>query len=106
MTAGSPLEDDGSAEPWLLRLYVAGPSPKSLDAYVNLKAICDEHLPGQYEIEILDLVEQPGLATADDVLALPTVVRRQPLPSRRIIGNLSDTDRVLGHLGLPRAAGA
>lgn len=89
------------AEPWLLRLYVAGQSPKSLDAYVNLKAICDQHLTGRYEIEIVDLVERPEQAATDDVLALPTLVRRRPPPSRRIIGNLSDTERVLGYLSVP-----
>jgi circadian clock protein KaiB len=92
-----------AAVPWLLRLYVAGQSPKSLDAFANLKAICDDHLPGQYEIEIVDLIEQPWLAVTDDVLALPTLVRRQAPPSRRITGNLSDTERVLGYLRLPRA---
>ncbi|MGK2947217.1 MAG: circadian clock KaiB family protein [Acidimicrobiales bacterium] len=91
-------------EPWLLRLYVAGQSPKSLDAYMNLKAICDEHLTGRYEIEIVDLVEHPDQAAADDVLALPTLIRRLPPPSRRIIGNLSDTERVLGYLSVPRSA--
>jgi circadian clock protein KaiB len=85
----------------LLRLYIAGQSPRSLDAFANLRAICDQHLPGQYEIEIIDLVENPELAAADDVLALPTLVRLNPPPTRRIIGNLSDTDRVLGYLKLP-----
>jgi circadian clock protein KaiB len=83
---------------------VAGQSPKSLDAYVNLKAICDEHLDGRYEIEIVDLVEHPDQATTDEVLALPTLVRRQPPPSRRIIGNLSDTQRVLASLNLATGA--
>lgn len=99
-----PTETGAAAEPWLLRLYVAGQSPKSLDAYVNLMAICDEHLAGRYEIEIVDLVERPDLAATDDVLALPTLVRRRPPPSRRIIGNLSDTQRVLGYLNLSRDA--
>lgn len=88
--------------PWHLRLYVAGQSPKSLDAFANLKAICEQHLPGQYEIEIVDLIEHPTLAATDDVLAVPTLVRRLPPPSRKIIGNLSDTERVLGYLRIPR----
>jgi circadian clock protein KaiB len=92
---------DVEASPWLLRLYVAGESPRSIDAFTNLKAICDAHLPGRYEIEIVDLIEDPAQAAADDVLAVPTLVRREPPPSRRIIGNLSDTERVLGYLNVP-----
>jgi circadian clock protein KaiB len=82
-------------EVWHLRLYVAGQSPKSLRAFANLKDLCDEHLAGHYEIEVVDLVEQPGLARADDVLAIPTLVRRLPAPLRKIIGDLSNTERVL-----------
>ncbi len=104
MTGSLPLRRPADDGPWLLRLYVAGQSPKSLDAYVNLKAICDEHLDGRYEIEIVDLVEHPDQATTDEVLALPTLVRRQPPPSRRIIGNLSDTQRVLASLNLATGA--
>ena len=89
---------------WHLRLYVAGQSPKSLDAFVNLKAICEQHLAGQYEIEIVDLVEHPTLAVTDDVLAVPTLVRCLPPPSRKIIGTLSDTERVLGYLRIPKRA--
>jgi len=89
--------------PWHLRLYVAGQSPKSLDAFANLKAICEEHLPGSYEIEIVDLMEHPAMAATDDVLAVPTLVRCLPPPSRRIIGTLSNTERVLGYLRIPRA---
>lgn len=94
----APATPDG---PWQLRLYVAGQSPKSLDAFANLKEICEQHLPGLYEIEIVDLVEHPSLAVTDDVLAVPTLVRRLPPPSRKIIGNLSDTERVLGYLRIP-----
>ena len=87
--------------PWHLRLYVVGQSPKSLDALANLKAICEQHLPGQYDIEIVDLIENPTQAAIDDVLAVPTLVRRLPPPFRKIIGNLSDTERVLGYLRIP-----
>ena len=90
--------------PWRLCLYVAGQSPKSLDAFANLKAICEKHLPGQYEIEIVDLVEHPTLAATDDVIAVPTLVRRLPPPSRKMIGNLSDTERVMGYLAIPEKA--
>lgn len=96
------VEAAGTGEgPWHLRLYVAGQSPKSLDAFANLKAICEQHLPGQYEIEIVDLIEHPKLAATDEILAVPTLVRRLPPPSRKIIGNLSDTERVLGYLRFP-----
>ena len=83
------------AEVWHLRLYVAGQSPKSLRAFTNLKDLCDEHLSGRYEIEVIDLVEQPALARADDILAIPTLVRRLPMPLHKIIGDLSNTERVL-----------
>jgi circadian clock protein KaiB len=94
--------DEG--EHWHLRLYVAGQSPKSLHAFANLKTLCDEHVPGRYEIEIVDLVEHPSLARYDDILAIPTVVRRLPPPQRKVIGDLSDTERVLGSLHLLQRA--
>jgi circadian clock protein KaiB len=80
---------------WCLRLYVAGQSPKSLSAIANLKLLCEEHLPGSYEIEVVDLVKQPSLARSDEILAIPTLVRRLPAPLRKIIGDLSNTERVL-----------
>jgi circadian clock protein KaiB len=91
-------------EHWCLRLYVAGQSPKSLHAFANLKALCEEHLGGHYEIEVIDLVEQPSLAVGDDILAIPTLVRRLPEPLRKIIGDLSNTERVLVGLRLEPAA--
>jgi circadian clock protein KaiB len=87
-------------EVWHLRLYVAGQSPASLDAFANLRNLCAQYLAGHYEIEIIDLVENPSLAQTDDVIAVPTLVRRLPLPSRRIIGDLSNTEGVLRHLRL------
>jgi len=81
-------------------LYVAGQSPKSLRALTNLTTLCEEHLAGRYEIEIVDLVEQPSLARSDDILAIPTLVRRLPAPLRKIIGDLSNTERVLVGLRL------
>ena len=87
-------------EVWHLRLYVAGQSPKSLRAFVNLTELCEEHLPGRHEIEVIDLMEHPGLARRDDILAIPTLVRRLPAPLRKIIGDLSDTERVLVGLRL------
>ena len=89
---------------WDLRLYVAGQTPKSLQAFANLKRICEEHLAGQYHIEVIDLLQQPQLAQGDQILALPTLVRKLPEPVRKIIGDLSDTERVLVGLDLrPRA---
>jgi circadian clock protein KaiB len=81
-----------------LRLYIAGQSARSIAAVSNLKRICDGHLGGRYAIEVIDLLEQPQLAKADEILAIPTLVRRLPLPIRKIIGDLSNVDRVL--LGL------
>ena len=80
---------------WNLRLYVAGQTPKSIVALANLKRICDEHMNGQYEIEIIDLMENPQLAQRDQIVAIPTLVRELPSPLKRIIGDLSNTDRVL-----------
>jgi circadian clock protein KaiB len=80
---------------WNLRLYVAGQTPKSLTAFQNLKKICEEHLKGKYHIEVIDLVENPTLARGDQILAIPTLVRSLPQPIRKIIGDLSNTERVL-----------
>ena len=85
---------------WQLRLYVAGQTPKCLTAFANLKKICEEHLAGEYEIEIIDLMEQPQLAAGDQILAIPTLVRKLPEPVRKIIGDLSNTERVLVGLDL------
>ena len=98
MNVFDPEADVGGV--WQLRLYVAGQSPKSLRAFVNLKTLCEEHLTGRYEIEIIDLVERPALARSDDILAIPTLVRRHPVPRCRIIGDLSNTERVLVGLRL------
>jgi len=83
-----------------LRLYVAGQTPKSVLAFSNLKQICDEHLQGRYAIEVIDLVETPQLARGDQIFAVPTLVRRLPEPIKKIIGDLSNTERVLVGLDL------
>jgi circadian clock protein KaiB len=80
---------------WKLRLYVAGQTSKSLAAFANLKRICEQHLSGQYHIEIIDLLKNPTLAKGDQILAIPTLVRQLPNPVRKIIGDLSNTERVL-----------
>ena len=83
-----------------LRLYVAGQTPKSITALANLKKICEEHLVGRYQIEVIDLLEHPQLAVGDQILAVPTLVRRLPEPLKRLIGNLSNMERVLVGLDL------
>ncbi len=80
---------------WRLRLYVAGQTPKSLIAFANLKRLCEERLKDRYTIEVIDLLEQPQLAKDDQILAIPTVVRKLPAPMRKIIGDLSNTEHVL-----------
>jgi circadian clock protein KaiB len=99
--SGSGVEPE---KHWELRLYVAGQTPKSLAAFANLKKLCEEHLAGQYSIEIVDLMKHPQLAEGDQIVAIPTLVRRLPEPVRKIIGDLSSTDRVLVGLQL-RPAG-
>ena len=89
-----------------LRLYVAGQSARSLAAVSNLKRLCEVHLCGRYAIEVIDLLEQPHLAKADDILAIPTLVRRLPSPIRKIIGDLSNVDRVLVGLDIVKLEGA
>jgi circadian clock protein KaiB len=83
-----------------LRLYVAGQTPKAVRAFANLRKICDEHLAGRYRIEVIDLLEDPQLGRGDQILALPTLVRRLPSPIKKIIGDLSNTERVLVGLDL------
>ncbi len=85
---------------WELRLYVAGQTPKSVAAFANLKRICEEHLQGQYHIEVVDLLENPQLSRNDEIIALPTLVRKLPPPIRKIVGDLSNTERVLVGLQL------
>ena len=82
-------------EIWKLRLYVAGQTPKSIRAFANLKVLCEEHLKGRYRIEVIDLMENPQLARGDQIVAVPTLIRKLPQPVRKIIGDLSDSVRVL-----------
>jgi circadian clock protein KaiB len=92
------------AEVWQLRLYVAGQTPKSIAAFANLKRICEEHLEGKYRIEVIDLMVNPQLARGDQILALPTLVRKLPEPVKKIIGDLSNTERVLVGLDIKAVA--
>jgi circadian clock protein KaiB len=89
-----------SEDRYELRLYVAGQTPRSLESFGNLKKICEEHLQGRYSIEVIDLLVNPRLAKGDQIVAIPTLVRRLPEPIRKIIGTLSDTERVLVGLDL------
>jgi circadian clock protein KaiB len=95
MTTGFITESVDTAERWDLRLYVAGETSKSIRAIDNLKRICAEHLEGRYAIEVIDLLEHPQLGAGDQILALPTLVRRLPEPIKKIIGDLSNEDKVL-----------
>ena len=101
--ATTPLKS-GSAQAeagtYILRLYVAGQTPKSMVAFANLKNICEEHLAGRYQLQVVDLLENPQLAKGDQILAIPTLVRKLPEPVRKIIGDLSNTERVLVGLDL------
>jgi circadian clock protein KaiB len=112
-TMVSTIDPSSDAADWQLRLYIAGQTHKSAAAITNLRRLCEENLAGVYSIEVIDLVQTPELARDDQIVAIPTLVRRLPKPERNVIGDLSDADRVLGglqispgvaHAGAPRAA--
>jgi len=96
----SELGDKTEDEIWELRLYVAGQTPKSIEAFANLKKICETHLKGKYQIEVIDLLENPELAKGDQILALPTLVRKLPEPVKKIIGTLANEEKVIVGLDL------
>jgi circadian clock protein KaiB len=100
MTEKNGAAGRSSSPTWEMKLYVAGQTARSLKAFANLKRICEEHLAGEYHIEVIDLLKHPQLAEGDQILALPTLVRRLPSPVRKIIGDLSNTERVLVGLDL------
>lgn len=105
---GIHAEDEGpwATEEFELRLYVAGQSPRSVRALENLRRVCDEHLAGRYNVEVIDLLVNPALARGDEIVAVPTLVRTLPEPIRKIIGDLSDTDQVLVGLQLRSQGGS
>jgi circadian clock protein KaiB len=94
------IEGEPAEEEWILRLYVAGHTPNSLAAFENLKKICEEHLGCQYRIEVIDLLKNPQLAKDHQIIAVPTLIRKLPKPVKKIIGNLSNTEKVLVGLDL------
>ena len=96
----APTGANGEAQVWDLRLYIAGQTPRSVAAFANLKKLCEEHLPGRYKIEVVDLMQHPQLAAGDQIVAIPTLVRKLPEPLRRIVGDLSNTERALVGLQL------
>jgi len=101
MRSNTPSSESGPPyDVQILRLYIAGQTPRSVKAFANLKKICEEHLPGKYKVEVVDLIQNPQLAAGDQILAVPTLVRRLPEPVRKIIGDLSNIDRVLVGLDL------
>jgi circadian clock protein KaiB len=102
VTVPSTPTDPSADGAWNLRLYIAAKTPKSVRALANLKKLCEEHLGGRYHIEVIDLVEHPELAASHQIVAIPTLVRQLPSPMRKIIGDLSNTERVL--VGLELAA--
>ena len=96
----APTGAEDQTAVWELQLYIAGQTPKSVAAFANLKKLCDEHLPGRYKIEVIDLMQHPQLAAGDQIVAIPTLVRKLPEPLRRIVGDLSNTERALVGLQL------
>lgn len=102
-TERTPSCETPDDKEWILRLYVAGQTPKSITAFANLKKICDEHLAGCYRIEVVDLLENPQLAEGHQIIAVPTLVRQLPEPIKKIIGDLSNTERVLVGLDIQPA---
>jgi circadian clock protein KaiB len=102
---GKKAETDSKEVFWNLRLYVAGQTPKSITAFANLKKICEEHLAGKYRIEVIDLLKDPRLAKGDQIVAVPTLVRKLPEPLKRIIGDLANTERVLVGLDIRSVSG-
>jgi circadian clock protein KaiB len=99
------VKKKAGSDTWNLRLYVAGQTPKSITAFANLKQLCEKHLAGRYQIDIVDLVKQPHLAQNDQIVALPTLVRKLPEPLKRIIGDLSNLEKVMVGLDLRMTEG-
>jgi circadian clock protein KaiB len=95
-----PAQPKVASSRYILKLYVAGQSPKSVNAIANIKKICEENLQGRYELDVIDLYQQPQLAQGEQIIAVPTLIRKLPIPFRRIIGDMSNTERVLVRLDI------
>jgi circadian clock protein KaiB len=104
-SGGVPATGDG-AERYVLRLYVTGMTPRSAQAIKNLRAICEEYLDGRYELDVIDIYQQPVLTRGEQIIAAPTLIKKLPLPMRRLVGDMSDRERVLLGLDLVSAAPA
>jgi circadian clock protein KaiB len=102
-TIREALEEGGNADKYLLRLFVTGLTPRSIRAIENVRAICEKHLHGRHDLEVIDIYQQPTLAKDEQIIAAPTLIKELPLPLRKIIGDMSDTDRVLVGLDLRRS---
>ena len=98
--AAKDVEDETKTTIFVLRLFITGATPNSLKAVANIKKICEEHLKGKYSLEIIDVYQQHAIAEQEQLIALPLLIKQQPLPQRRMIGDLSDTEKVLKGLGL------
>ena len=98
-----PAQTKAASSHYILKLYVAGQSPKSVNAIANIKKICEENLQGRYELDVIDLYQQPQLALGEQIIAIPTLIRKLPAPLRRIIGDMSNTERVLVGLDIQKA---
>ena len=99
----SALERQGQVkEPYVLQLYITGMTPRSTEAFSSIKAICEKHLEGRYDLEVIDIYQRPSVASEEQIIAAPTLVKRLPAPERRLVGNLSQEDRVLSGLDLSR----
>lgn len=105
MPPPDPADPPAAGDRYVLRLFVSGMTPRSAHALATIRAICEEHLGGRYELEVIDIYQRPDLATADQIVAAPTLVKRLPEPLRKFVGDLSDRDRVLVGLGLIPADG-
>ncbi len=101
----TPLPAGSASDPYVLRLYVTGKAPNSLRAISKVREVCEEFLLGRYQLQVVDMYQQPALAGGDHIMVTPTLVRRSPGPLRKLIGNLSDRDRILAGLELRPAAG-
>ena len=104
-SGGKARKESSDSEQWNLRLYVAGQTPRSLTAFANLKKLCEQFLAGRYDLEVVDLMKEPQRASGDQIVALPTLVRRLPEPIKRIIGDLSNIERVLIGMDLTTSPG-